>query len=462
MSAAREMILEGGRFGASCGEGGGNGVEESTRRGSRGSSNPTTQETWGTEDTFVPLVTPGIESTRDSFVPPVTPGTAREGERDDASSAAINDGREMIYIDNAQRGKKFGPNSEDVARFISKVLKRFIPLGALQWKDMPNDVRDTMFNKFMAKYRFSCPADEAIARHVWEHIAKMRMSNLLAKARARAKRAAGGMDDTMLWKEHSPPWMRIEVWSSLCEKWNTEEWRKRSQAGKDNRAKVSEANVHTSGSVSYATQKRRMEADLGREVKYREVFDRTHKKKGTDLYVSVRSQKVAEAYAGQMMEKYGEDVDQQPALDCEAWIAAAGLPKKGRVYGFGESLDSSQVLLSSYGSCSASSNSFFGTTTADNSETQLDRMVEQLENRLSQKLRSEISETVQTQLMQTVQTQLTETMHTVESSISSTVVRVMASYFGQLRVPPHHPSSSAPAPCQDPTAPHDDRVDEED
>ncbi|MQM18793.1 hypothetical protein Taro_051788 [Colocasia esculenta] len=58
------------------------------------------------------------------------------------------------------------------------------------------------------------------------------------------------------------------------------------------------------------------------------------------------------------------DIDQEPTIDCEAWIAAAGPPKKGRVYGFGESLDSSRVLLSSQGSCSASSSTFVGTTTA--------------------------------------------------------------------------------------------------
>ncbi|MQM17187.1 hypothetical protein Taro_050154, partial [Colocasia esculenta] len=68
----------------------------------------------------------------------------------------------------------------------------------------------------------------------------------------------------------------------------------------------------------------RHEIVLGREAKYREVFERTHKKKGTDLYVSTRSQEVVEAYMRQITDKNGEDINQEPVIDCEAWIAAAG------------------------------------------------------------------------------------------------------------------------------------------
>ncbi|MQM01387.1 hypothetical protein Taro_034145 [Colocasia esculenta] len=382
MSAAREMVRGGEKSGASSGQGGCNGRGENTGRGFGCSSVPLMAPEIGgsgkgSRGSSIPLTISGTGRSRrgsgDFSVPLVTPEIAHEGERiTPASHETTCDGREVIYIDHAQRDKKFGPNSEGVTRFICYLLKQFIPVGALQWKDMPIDVRDTMFNRFMAKYRFSRPSDEAFARHVWEHIAKIRMSDILSKARVQAKKATRGTDDATLWKEHRPLWMRIEVWSSLCDKWNTEEWKKRSQAGRENRSKVPEANVHTSGSISFATQKRRMEVDLGREAKYREVFDRTHKKKGTDQYISMRSQEVAEEYARLMTNKYGEDIDQQPTIDREAWIAAAGPPKKGRVYGFGESLDSSQVLPSFHGSYVAPSSSFFSPTTTIDSETQVD------------------------------------------------------------------------------------------
>ncbi|MQM03735.1 hypothetical protein Taro_036520, partial [Colocasia esculenta] len=172
------------------------------------------------------------------------------------------------------------------------------------------------------------------------------------------------------------------------------------------------------------------EIELGRETKYREVFERTHKKKGTDLYVSTRSQEVVEAYKRQITDKYGDDIDQESVIDCEAWIVAAGPPKKGRVYGFGESLDSSQVLPSSQGSCSASSSTFVGTTAVAESESRVEHMMDDMEARISQRLHSEITDTVQPQLTHTVQT----------------VIGMMTSYFNQLQMPPRCPSSSNRAP----------------
>ena len=49
-----------------------------------------------------------------------------------------------------------------------------------------------------------------------------------------------------------------------------------------------------------------------------------------------------------MADRYVEGTP-QPDLDLEAWVDAAGGPRKGRVYGFGDSLDTHRVL-SSYAS----------------------------------------------------------------------------------------------------------------
>ena len=49
-----------------------------------------------------------------------------------------------------------------------------------------------------------------------------------------------------------------------------------------------------------------------------------------------------------MAERYTEGTP-QPDLDADAWVEAAGVPRKGRVYGFGDSLDTHRVL-SSYAS----------------------------------------------------------------------------------------------------------------
>ncbi|MQL91679.1 hypothetical protein Taro_024300 [Colocasia esculenta] len=107
----------------------------------------------------------------------------------------------------------------------------------------------------------------------------------------------------MAWMDYGPVWMRRDYWVSLCHRWANGPWQERSQTVKRNRAAHPEKNVHTSGS---------------------ETHDRM------------------------MVDRYAEGTP-QPDLDPEAWIDTAGGPRKGRVYGFGDSLDSTPVL-SSYAS----------------------------------------------------------------------------------------------------------------
>ncbi|MQL68108.1 hypothetical protein Taro_000441 [Colocasia esculenta] len=157
-----------------------------------------------------------------------------------------------------------------------------------------------------------------------------------------------------------------------------------------NRAANPEANMHTSGSVSFATHQSRLE-----------VFDKTHKKKGTDQYISDRAREVAESYSQQMTEKYAGE-EEQPQLDPEVWVAAFGAPKKGHVYGFGHNMDKSRVFSGT--SSSASHTSAFttaGTPGASPSEMRgfIRDEISGLESRLAQTMESCLG-AVQAQLSQ--------------------------------------------------------------
>ncbi|MQM23215.1 hypothetical protein Taro_056278 [Colocasia esculenta] len=83
-----------------------------------------------------------------------------------------------------------------------------------------------------------------------------------------------------------------------------------------------EANVHTSGSVSFATHKVRLES-----------------------------------YSRGMDERYGDD-SQRPELDLDIWVTASGAPKKGHVYGFGHSLGTARVISSCSSSVSHATSPF--------------------------------------------------------------------------------------------------------
>ncbi|MQM03390.1 hypothetical protein Taro_036170 [Colocasia esculenta] len=99
--------------------------------------------------------------------------------------------------------------------------------------------------------------------------------------------------------------MRRDYWEGLCNIWAAERWQQTSTTMKVNRAANLEANMHTSGSVSFATHQSRL---LKRPPTFQEVFDKTHKKKGTDQYISDRAREVAELYSQQMIEKYVGEV----------------------------------------------------------------------------------------------------------------------------------------------------------
>ncbi|MQM18087.1 hypothetical protein Taro_051073 [Colocasia esculenta] len=126
----------------------------------------------------------------------------------------------------------------------------------------------------------------------------------------------------------------------------------RSQAAKCKRSTHPEKNVHTSGSIYYATHSQKLRHELERAPTFRELFDRTHKRNGTYDYVNESARTIAETYDKMMEDRYAEGTP-QPDLDLEAWVDATGGPRKGRVYGFGDSLDTTPVL-SSYASSVAS------------------------------------------------------------------------------------------------------------
>ncbi|MQM14671.1 hypothetical protein Taro_047607 [Colocasia esculenta] len=124
-----------------------------------------------------------------------------------------------------------------------------------------------------------------------------------------------------------PPAIRRDYWDAMCDKWATEDFRHRSRIAAENRTKMPEATLHTSGSISFGRQKRKMEKEKGGLVSYKELFEHTHRKK------------IQETYAEQMVDKHDDDSTQHPEFDAMAWLAATGQPKKGRVFGFGSGLD---------------------------------------------------------------------------------------------------------------------------
>ncbi|MQM01480.1 hypothetical protein Taro_034239 [Colocasia esculenta] len=217
--------------------------------------------------------------------------------------------------------------------------------------------------------------------------------------------------DPTLWRERAPTWMRRDYWEGLCNIWAAKRWQETSTTMKVNRAANPKANKHTSGSISFATHQSRLEKELKRPPTFQEVFDKTHKKKGTDQYISDRAREVAESYSQQMTEKYAGE-EEQPQLDLEVWVAASGAPKKGHVYGFRHSMDTSRVLSGASSSGSQATSAFTTPGALGTSPSQMMGFIRDaisgLESRLVHAMHTQVSDDIQAQLSQAISQALSQ------------------------------------------------------
>ncbi|MQM01877.1 hypothetical protein Taro_034636 [Colocasia esculenta] len=248
-------------------------------------------------------------------------------------------------------GDKIEP--AQASQFITRTIQTHFHGPIHRFNDFPMEVQELLYQMFMSNHRFTRRSDEARSRLVWTTTARSKFKHLLYNARKNTLKVSQSANLT-LWRKRASTWMRRDYWESLCNIWAIERWQQTSTTMKVNRAVNPEANMHTSGSVSFATHQSRLKKELKRPPTFQEVIDKTYKKKGTDQYISDRAREVMDSYSQQMTEKYAGE-EEQPQLDPEVWVAASGAPKKGHVYGFGHNIDMSMVLSSALSSTSKTS-----------------------------------------------------------------------------------------------------------
>ncbi|MQM20722.1 hypothetical protein Taro_053750 [Colocasia esculenta] len=95
--------------------------------------------------------------------------------------------------------------------------------------------------------------------------------------------------------------------------------------GKSGEGSSDKKRKYESGNVLKVQQTAKKHHELERAPTFREVFDRTHKRKGIDDYISESARTIAETYDRTMTNRYAEGTP-QPDLDPEAWVNAAGGP----------------------------------------------------------------------------------------------------------------------------------------
>ncbi|MQL90560.1 hypothetical protein Taro_023156, partial [Colocasia esculenta] len=152
-------------------------------------------------------------------------------------------------------GDKIEP--AQASQFITRTIQAHFPGPIHRFNDFPMEVQELLYQMFMSNHRFTHRLDEARSRLVWMMTARSNFKHLLYNARKNAQKVSQSADPT-LWREQAPTWMRRDYWETLCNIWATERWQQTSTTMKVNRAANPEANMHTSGSISFATHQSRL------------------------------------------------------------------------------------------------------------------------------------------------------------------------------------------------------------
>ncbi|MQL91599.1 hypothetical protein Taro_024214 [Colocasia esculenta] len=188
-------------------------------------------------------------------------------------------GRQLCWIS----GGKIDPGSASC--YIMTLVHEHIPGPVDAWREFP----------VPRTFAFTRPKDLPRARAVWESTAQTNLRKSMWEALDKATKTTGNRDP-MAWLDYGPVWLRRDYWESLCECWATGPWQERSQVVKRNRSTHPEKNHY----------------ELERAPTFRELFDRSHKRKGTDDYVSESACTIAfyfvlhETYDRTMVDRYAE------------------------------------------------------------------------------------------------------------------------------------------------------------
>ncbi|XP_043806327.1 uncharacterized protein LOC122721745 [Manihot esculenta] len=217
--------------------------------------------------------------------------------------------------------------SEMCSRRITLIVKERLVEEGHCWKTVPNETKEFYWQEFK-KYFLWDQAIESLVKIAWQKKAAERYRGLMWEIRkGKAKNLATPDYVLRKWQE---TWNTSE-YKEKCEKFSAN---RRSEAG----GSGSGISRHACGSISQYTHQRRMRERLGREPHPHELFEATHKRKGTEEFVDARSKAIYDKYvelkeaATHQQEGSNEPT---PINEAQLYYEAVGGQKKSRVYGLG-------------------------------------------------------------------------------------------------------------------------------
>ncbi|XP_058731848.1 uncharacterized protein LOC131603526 isoform X2 [Vicia villosa] len=208
-----------------------------------------------------------------------------------------------------------------VAEMCRKVIEKLYRGTFFNYSELKRGGRDKerkeWFNMFKSLVSWD-RCDDAKMEDLFHKRCATRLRDILQKAKEKACK---------------PPWMGVDTWEFLIEKWQTKEFKDVSKQNKINRSSSKGGAVHTSGRRAHHDVALDLAKKLKRPAHPDELFIATHKKKNGE-WVDERAATTHETYVSSLTQATqitGNDVDGSTRI--QMWKDVAGGKTRGRCYG---------------------------------------------------------------------------------------------------------------------------------
>ncbi|KAI0524437.1 hypothetical protein KFK09_003806 [Dendrobium nobile] len=239
----------------------------------------------------------------------------------------------------------FYPSKQPTHKIRDIIRSRF-DAPYVSWKKVPKEVREMWFREFEKEFCWLPQHNDKIRKN-FEKRGSTRMRDMFTDVRKVGKR---------------PLWIGEEIWAELNAAWGSEEYTRRRDQNRQNRASdvggLGSA-LHTGGSVPHTEHRRRLKASLGREPTPVELHSRTHKRQEDQQWIDERARKAHEEYT-RIRETHaalgeGSSGGSVEYSEYRMWSQAVGGMQHGRVYGLGAQAQAYEGMTSSTASSFTSS-----------------------------------------------------------------------------------------------------------
>ncbi|XP_058751639.1 uncharacterized protein LOC131645254 [Vicia villosa] len=207
-----------------------------------------------------------------------------------------------------------------VAEMCRKVIEKLYRGTFFNYSELKRERREKerkeWFNMFKSLVSWD-RCDDAKMEDLFHKRCAARLRDILQKAKEKACK---------------PPWMGVDTWVFLLEKWQTKEFKDVSKQNKTNRSSSRGGAVHTSGRKAHHDVALELAKKLKRPAHPDELFIATHKKKNGE-WVDERAATTHETYVSSLTQatQNGNDVDGSTRI--QMWKDVAGGKTRGRCYG---------------------------------------------------------------------------------------------------------------------------------